>query len=745
MNKIDVHLENCYGIKKLEYEFDFSPIKSNTWLIYAPNGVMKTSFAKTFKNLHAKEKPCDQIYPEKESKYDVLVDGKAQINKESICVIEPYNESAFKSEDKILTLLSDKETREEYLKIYKNLEAIKQPIFKHLKSITKSSDCEKEIIETFQSDKKESVYEILERILANIKSSKDVFTFSYHDIFDKKNNVDKFIKDNYSLLSDYMKQYNDLLSKSDFFSNKSENVFGTNEATSLSESLSSDAYFYAGHKLSLKEKGDVQSGEDLQKIIDDEVSAIFNSPELKSLFDEIDKQLRKNAELKQFKKAIEADSSILVRLADYGKFRKDVWLSYLKQQETNIEELVNLFVKNKPALENIIEKAKNSGELFKDVVAEFKRRFTVPFTINIKNMDDAILNESTPVVELLYEGKKIEKEKERDFLLKEVLSQGERRALYLLNVIFDIESRKRTKQETLFIIDDIADSFDYKNKYAIVEYLNDIKYEGFFKSIILTHNFDLFRTIQGRILGNSNKRERSLIAEKNTDGINLYGAGNKDITDPFKHWKETMSSDISSLIPAIPFVRNLIEFKGDARSKEYLTLTHILHQKKKDVDNDIEATEDITIKEVESIFRGVINVGEFNHSGIKDDDKIYDIIMNEAKEIRDKDITAVNLGEKIILSIAIRLLAEKYMWSKVSNKTAIHGCQTGKLYERFKKDFDKKSDYKNKIKILGRVNIMTPESIHLNSFMYEPILDMGSDNLKDLYSEVLTLLGAVNE
>jgi len=37
---------------------------------------------------------------------------------------------------------------------------------------------------------------------------------------------------------------------------------------------------------------------------------------------------------------------------------------------------------------------------------------------------------------------------------------------------------------------------------------------------------------------------------------------------------------------------------------------------------------------------------------------------------------------------------------------------------------------------------MTPESIHLNSFMYEPILDMADDHLRDLYGAVQALEGS---
>lgn len=71
----------------------------------------------------------------------------------------------------------------------------------------------------------------------------------------------------------------------------------------------------------------------------------------------------------------------------------------------------------------------------------------------------------------------------------DVLSRGELKALYILNIIFEIETRKQNAGHTVLIIDDIADSFDYKNKYAIIEYLKEIS-NFKFRQIILTHNFD---------------------------------------------------------------------------------------------------------------------------------------------------------------------------------------------------------------------------------------------------------------
>ncbi len=61
MNKLNVDLENCYGIKKLAKQFDFS--KQKAYAIYAPNGAMKSSLAKTFKDIAEGEASSDRIFP----------------------------------------------------------------------------------------------------------------------------------------------------------------------------------------------------------------------------------------------------------------------------------------------------------------------------------------------------------------------------------------------------------------------------------------------------------------------------------------------------------------------------------------------------------------------------------------------------------------------------------------------------------------------------------------------------------
>ena len=62
---------------------------------------------------------------------------------------------------------------------------------------------------------------------------------------------------------------------------------------------------------------------------------------------------------------------------------------------------------------------------------------------------------------------------------------------------------------------------------------------------------------------------------------------------------------------------------------------------------------------------------------------------------------------------------------------------TGQIVERYRTEFPNETD---NIAILDRVNLMTAENIHVNSFMYEPLMDLTDDHLKTLYKDVKTLV-----
>ena len=97
------------------------------------------------------------------------------------------------------------------------------------------------------------------------------------------------------------------------------------------------------------------------------------------------------------------------------------------------------------------------------------------------------------------------------------------------------------------------------------------------------------------------------------------------------------------------------------------------------------------------------------------------------------------MENKIVLSIAIRLKAEIYMINKINNKNItdnIDSNQTRELMNNM--DFSVTNGKEIKT-ILEEVLIMTSENIHINSFMYEPIIDMSVEYLMKLYTKVCSL------
>ena len=98
----------------------------------------------------------------------------------------------------------------------------------------------------------------------------------------------------------------------------------------------------------------------------------------------------------------------------------------------------------------------------------------------------------------------------------------------------------------------------------------------------------------------------------------------------------------------------------------------------------------------------------------------------------------------LLIAIASRLKAELYMISQLTENekndlNQVSENQTQYLYQKCK---NKQIDV-NLLKTLNRVNLMTPEHIHINSFMFEPLVDMSMNNLVTLYQDLCVLDSAV--
>lgn len=724
MDKLKVELKNCYGICALDSEFDFADGKS-THIIYAPNGVMKTSFSRVFYDYSMGLDSKDLIFTEKVPVRKILDINNNEIDKNIIFVIKPYDET-FKS-DKISTLLVNEELKLKYDDIHKKINIEKDKLIIELKKTSGLKNSIEEEISMLFFGGKNNFFGALDIIKDEVLNDTDSIysDISYAKVFD--DNVITFLetgefkKD----IKKYIEKYDELLNASTYL----KRGFNHYNASTVHKNLNDNGFFKAQHSINLVSNGsktEISSEKDLLKIIQDEKERIINDSELKKIFDSIDKKIS-NEKLRSFREYLFEHKEILPELINLKKFGQVLWISYLKNNKVLFENLVNEYKTAQQEIKAIIAQAKSERTDWENVVDIYNRRFYVPYKLVVKNKGDVILQTEVPSIHYHFEGREDSTEEK---LLLSVLSQGEKRALYLLNIIFEIESRKKQGLKTLFIIDDIADSFDYKNKYAIIEYLQEItEFEKFF-SIILTHNFDFFRTIQDRV--GMNKYENSYMATRENNNLRLEKLKYKYISNPFNNWKENLDNPVK-LIASVTFARNIAEYTGD--NDNFKKLTSILHMKPD--------TSTLKISDIENTYKEIFK----DLTCIPIDDKEKDILglLYENVELIYENQTEIglNLENKIVLSMAIRLYAEKYMISRINDATFVNSIkinQTRKLFGRFKKDFS--CEVEN-ISILEKVNLMTPENIHLNSFMFEPILDISDFHLKQLYEEIKILITTI--
>jgi ABC-type dipeptide/oligopeptide/nickel transport system ATPase component len=726
MKSIEIKLQNCFGIGKLDHTFNFELLNTNTFLIYAPNGTMKTSFAKTLDLISKndpKTLPADIVYDGRETKHSILVDGNA-ISPDSILVVNA-EDANYDTSSKISSFIARKELKRKYDEIYSELDNKKTAYLKKLKEVSKSADCETEFVNAFSQSDKDSFFELLSSRSKALSSKPVKYDFRYNDIFDKKNNVKKFLEKNQQLLSKYINDYNDLLAKSKFFKS-STNSFGTFQANELLKSTADNSYFDAGHKFTLGDNVEIKSANELKELLQNEITSIVNDEKLKKTFDQVDKAIGANDELRSFKSAIEKDNALLIKLENYEDFRKNIWLNYISLLSAETQELAEFYESKKNEIESIVQEAKKEFEIWVKIIKTFNERFYVTFESKLVNQDDVILKEKTAYLEFEYkDGQETPIRKDKNSLLL-ILSKGEQRAFYILQLLFDIESRKQLNQKTLLVLDDIADSFDYKNKYAIIEYVKEINHNEIFRLIILTHNFDFYRTVGNRL--GLNRQAIFMVIKNEAREIKLgYGEYLKNI---FDHFKNNLSK-AKFFISIIPLVRNLTEYidtKGQ-ESDNYALLTSCLHLKAD--------TGSINCDRILQLIHTCFPVTSMQNIsfGTK---PIKTLIYETGDAIEmESSINEILLENKIPMSIAIRLKAEEFMLSKIPNASShnLSTNQTAELLTYYKQS----ASNTDAITILERVNLMTPENIHINAFMYEPLIDISILHLIHLYKKVKQL------
>src|ERR1700739_5003660 len=144
---------------------------------------------------------------------------------------------------------------------------------------------------------------------------------------------------------------------------------------------------------------------------------------------------------------------------------------------------------------------------------------------------------------------------------------------------------------------------------------------------------------------------------------------------------------------------NLIKFTKEETDPQFKKLTSLLHWK--------DDSKKITQADLDSVYCDLFNVSQKNANGKA---PMVDLIREEAKKCLSAN-GGTRFEHKIVLSIAIRIDAERFMIGKIGDSkfvTNIDTNQTQKLLARFEKQFGNTPS----LKTLQRVVLMTPEEYH---------------------------------
>ena len=720
MEKLKLNLKNCYGIKKLEHIFNFSGNKDedpNRFIgIYSPNGAMKTSLAKTLSDVEKAEKVPPDIYGNSPSK-EVLMDGK-EIDQKSVLVIESFdNDLASMDIEGSSTLLLNDGLKEEYEQLIDEEKQKREEMLSDIKARSGLSVEEfcKEVEEVFRAPLEEVVGKYInsnspaenQDVLPGIKY-KDFFNSSLESVCNTEEVKTKF------------QEYQEKVSSLPFFNDS----FSSLSLYAIKEALKKYSFFHNERNKIVMYGGEGESEEEKEFKTVEGIEQFFKE-QISNAAEPIIKVLDKNERTRNIAKQLRNNPWAVAQLNDTESFKKDVLVAYLFDKQQECASFLEVVRKNKEKIAKIKKKAEGEETLWEESLKIFKERFNVPFDITIQNKSNAVLEGKQPKF-FHFEISRGEKEcakKNIDDL--GFLSAGEKRALYILRAIFNIEKRKKELgdgKEMLIIFDDIVDSFDYKNKYAFLQYLKDFKEdEENLYFIILTHNFDFFRNLVkvGILKGDF---EHRFIATNKEGEITISKFESHIIQNPFGNLAKGKHFGGVEIVACISFLRTLLEMRGEKKGDDYNSLTSMLHVNK-DSDNQ-------KVPKIGEMYKKILNK-EMKTNGLPKEKKVREYIEEVIdKEIVGKDIKESDLYEKLCLSIGLRLLTEDFCIKKLG-KNPNDIKESKEIFTEFLES--ENVGFAEKREVVKRVSIETPGYIHNNAFMYEPLIDQSADELISLY------------
>lgn len=693
-------VENAFGIKSLHLNLE-NDKKMYQELIYSKNGSFKTSFSNTLYNLSngTLENVFDRLTDEKAIlDISILENGKEIKNFDNRFVV--FSREIYEQHSKLLsdysseleTLTIDKKNSE-YINELLTEETIeiKLQIDNYLKGTGLNFEILLDMFSNLEDGYLDRIIQLLNTIINH--EAQDISEINIKKIYQKAYDiVDQ--SEFQSKISNYIQVLENKINAQLFDKNFNENnclqfINNVDKAKYLSETKSRGLF--------LKDKVYYDIDE-VKKIFEEEIKKISKDPEIIEQSKEITKLMGTAKESEFLKESIQKNP-LLVKQLSAG--RKNILLSYLKSSSIDYNYWLEVVKKAKKELNNVLKIAQDKQTNFERAIEIYKNRFHPIFDIKIVNKAESMLGIKTPTI-TFYHNRYCEIPVS-ETKLSQILSSGEKTTLNILKFIVEYENCK--KYHPFIILDDIVETFDYSNRYAFMEYINDLVNLDV-PTIVMTHNFEFYRTASKRI-----PKLRKSVASANSNGvvdIQTNNRINKNMENVLK------CSNIYDFFCAIPYLREI----KTILLEDTKTLDSCLHYK--------ENTSKLQIKDI---------LLQFPSNAIKslkiDENDIY---MEKLFEIADSlsGFDDFDIVKKTILSLSCRLLIERKIIANNFNLlTNINTNQTAQLLDLYGEKL-----FPNVKKYLEAVQLSTPEFIHANAFMYEPLIDINGKYLFELYNQI---------
>lgn len=220
MKSLDIELKHCHGIRQLDVNFRFK--NGNAVAVYAPNGTMKTSFARTFAEHARGFETQDRMFPDRETVRRITGHGGTELDGSDVVVVLSYDEELGPTEA-TSTLLVNPELRKEYEAIQRDLTGARDELVMALKKASGTSgDVVSAVSRAFTKQEK-GFYTALVRLSYEIEKQDDapLADVPYDLFFNSKVAPILRMPAIQSTLAEYVTRLNELLDASSFFSRDS--------------------------------------------------------------------------------------------------------------------------------------------------------------------------------------------------------------------------------------------------------------------------------------------------------------------------------------------------------------------------------------------------------------------------------------------------------------------------------------------------------------------------------------------